>query len=518
MKKALLLLGMAWLSATAFAQLPGDLDSTFSGNGYLTESGSNPDFTISFTNVEAMADGRIVAAGGISSSFTDSYFLVRRYMDNGDLDTTFAHTGKVELNDYGISGDHISMDLQSDGKILVAGTINSLGTDFNIIYRLNVDGSPDSTFGADGVVLEPLTPESQQFYRVFAAPSGRILATSSGDLGISVTAFQTNGLKDLAYGSGDGTVYVPFGSGQQPFLIGSFLQADEKMLTLSYLDSATHCIVRVDAQGVADSTLDTDGVQFLTYQNLGCSPNNITAGASGEIFVSANLDLGNFQAIAVVKFLPSGTKDTGFGNNGMARLGEANTDFYPYAIMIAPDGRVIVSGEVYSIVNGQGIFMGRLMPNGRSDSTFSVTGISTPFISSSYHTVANISIQPDGKILATGIMVDLFGQWDGVVCRFLYGSILSAVSAHSPLNEMTVFPNPSSGVMTLNLQSEFETTLNITVMDLMGRIFAEPVKNRTLTSGISQFQLDLRDLPSGTYLLQARAGEAAKTHRIIIAH
>ncbi|MFN8393154.1 MAG: T9SS type A sorting domain-containing protein [Bacteroidia bacterium] len=518
MKKALFLLGTAWLFSTAAAQSPGDLDPAFSGNGYVTLNGPTPGDYISLTNVDAMADGRIVAAGRISYSFTGPYFIAARYLDNGDLDTSFAQTGTVILTDHELTGDESGMDLQADGKVLLAGAINYQNVTLNAIYRLNVDGSLDSTFGVNGLVLDSLTTESHHFFSVHAESSGRILVTSSGDDGVSVTAFQSDGQRDLSYGSGDGRVHAAFPSSQQPLLLNTFLQADGKMLTLSYADSITRYVTRVTAQGVVDSTFDGDGIQLLTYQALGASPEDITANTAGDIFLSAYFDQGNFEIVAVFKFTPSGVRDSSFGNNGVARMGEPNTDCYPYGIMIAPDGRILLTGEVYTNSGAQGIFVGRMMPNGQADSSFSSTGMSTPYLNANYHTAANIALQPDGKILSVGTYIDLQGEWTGVVCRFIYGTLLGTEAPGFPISDGTVFPNPSNGDISLKLRSEFETSLDVTVMDLTGRVVAQPYVNHPLPSGLSEFRMDLQDIPSGAYLLLTKAGSAVQSHRIVIAH
>jgi uncharacterized delta-60 repeat protein len=69
----------------------------------------------------------------------------------GDLDPTFDGDGKV-TTDFG--GDNLgyAVAVQPDGKIVVAGHSNSGGTYDFAVARYNADGSPDTTFGASGVV------------------------------------------------------------------------------------------------------------------------------------------------------------------------------------------------------------------------------------------------------------------------------------------------------------------------------------------------------------------------------
>jgi len=68
---------------------------------------------------------------------------------DGDLDLTFGVGGRVRYADsggYPVWGS--SSAIQSDGKVIVAGSVRG---DF-LLARFKVDGSPDTTFGIDGIV------------------------------------------------------------------------------------------------------------------------------------------------------------------------------------------------------------------------------------------------------------------------------------------------------------------------------------------------------------------------------
>jgi uncharacterized delta-60 repeat protein len=100
----------------------GDLDPTFGMGGIVTT-----DFSNSFDSANAVAlqsDGKIVAAGttitGSPSVFTQD-FAVARYNTNGSLDTGFGAGGKVTTDFSGDVDAANAVALQSDGKIVVSG-------------------------------------------------------------------------------------------------------------------------------------------------------------------------------------------------------------------------------------------------------------------------------------------------------------------------------------------------------------------------------------------------------------
>ncbi|MFT5015445.1 MAG: hypothetical protein ACJATN_001264 [Neolewinella sp.] len=80
------------------------------------------------------------------------------------------------------------------------------------------------------------------------------------------------------------------------------------------------------------------------------------------------------------------------------------------------------------------------------------------------------------------------------------------------LESLSVYPNPTSGLLELRLNLKRATELSAEVYDLTGR--------KMLTKNLGQQlrlneQLDFSSLPNGIYLLRLRAGDAARTIRVI---
>ena len=104
------------LPAQARAQA-GALDTTFGGDGkVLTNSTPGSDYAV---DLAIQADGKVVA-GGFSVRLGGRIAL-HRYTDNGTLDTSFSGDGKVFTN-LSPGVDWVGgMEVQPDGKIVVAG-------------------------------------------------------------------------------------------------------------------------------------------------------------------------------------------------------------------------------------------------------------------------------------------------------------------------------------------------------------------------------------------------------------
>ncbi|HMC66421.1 MAG TPA: PKD domain-containing protein, partial [Gemmataceae bacterium] len=94
----------------------------------------------------------------------------------GTLDPTFDGDGRV-TPDFGFSGQFAnSVALQSDGKIVVVGSRTIPGGAGFLVFRLNSDGSFDSTFGSNGfVVTDPADNSNDELFSVLIQPDGNIV-------------------------------------------------------------------------------------------------------------------------------------------------------------------------------------------------------------------------------------------------------------------------------------------------------------------------------------------------------
>ncbi len=130
----------------------GSLDTTFGSSGIvLTGFGSLDDQSRSLL---IQPDGRIVAAGYARSGPGSRYEVaLTRYNTDGSLDTSFGNGGRRTATFH--SGDSLAFDvaMQSDGKLLVAGSASS-GTDSDfLVARFTTTGNVDTSFGNQGQMV-----------------------------------------------------------------------------------------------------------------------------------------------------------------------------------------------------------------------------------------------------------------------------------------------------------------------------------------------------------------------------
>ena len=186
----------------------GSLDTTFGTNGVVTnnfslmEDFTNPG-TLQLKNILVQPDGKLIV--GLDTFDGSHYhFFLARFNSNGSLDTTFGTNGEITTT-FGTSDDHLhSIILQSDGKIIAAGSTSN-GTNTGIAlarYLVANVKSVTATFiseGAnDGTILE-----SYQNSGVGGTQNGFATTISVGDdpgnrQYRSILSFHTQSIPDNA--------------------------------------------------------------------------------------------------------------------------------------------------------------------------------------------------------------------------------------------------------------------------------------------------------------------------------
>lgn len=94
-----------------------------------------------------------------------------------------------------------------------------------------------------------------------------------------------------------------------------------------------------------------------------------------------------------------------------------------------------------------------------------------------------------------------------------YDATLSAADlAEMNANEMNVYPNPSNGVVNVNLANELTEAGSLTVVDLNGR----QVYAQELNAGVQTISFELNGLQAGTYMLNVESGATSLVRTLSI--
>ena len=128
------------------------------------------------------SDGKVVVSGFSDSGGTND-FVVVRYNANGALDATFDVDGKVITGFGATSEDYArSVVMQSDGKIVVAGFSNGGSSNDFAVVRYSNNGSLDAIFDTDGKTATDIgVGSSDKAYSVVMQADGKIIVAGHSD-------------------------------------------------------------------------------------------------------------------------------------------------------------------------------------------------------------------------------------------------------------------------------------------------------------------------------------------------
>lgn len=404
------------LPATGIASNPGTLDPTFDGDGIVTTSmGTDVD------EVEDLAiqdDGKIVVVGTVNNGAVDN-FGVARYDSNGALDSGFDGDGKV-LTSIGLLSVSYGVALQDDGKIVVVGTATPGGSFQFAVVRYNADGSLDTSFDGDGIVLTDISADHDQARAVAIQADGKIVVAgltypnSGSDSAESVARYNTDGSLDTSFGVGGIVTSAP--SALKGGIEDVAIQEDGRIVGVGRLDSDL-TVWRYDSNGSLDGKFGDGGLAPIPAVLSFSIAYSVAIQKDGKI-VAAGVGVAATGDAVVLRLKTDGSPDDTFGGDGVVVLPIGSESDGAYGVALQNDGRILLTGYTYDTGFGS-VFVARLDPAGVPDVTFDGDGIVITTLGGTSSGV-KVAVQQDGKIVAAGWTEN--ADFDFVVLR--YGSSL----------------------------------------------------------------------------------------------
>ncbi len=338
-------------------------------------------------------------------------------------------------------------------------------------------GSADPSFGLGGYASISVSPTANSGLAVVSSvavePDGSILeagvAGLSNQTTFGVIHLTAAGAVDAAFGSnGEADVALPAGAVAQanntgnPPPVSLLVRPDGSFaLAAGFFPSGSFTaddavVASFHANGTADAAFGTNGVTVLGPAGVavgGATYSVAALQADGKIILAGTApnpqSTNGSRAVALARLGTTGQLDAGYGTNGLATVynatqaqitGAGSTFEFADAVAIDLFGRAVVTASFTSTVGG-GVTsptrageVFRVQANGTRDASVSQSGLQATGATSL--NPQGLLIQPDGKILVTGLVVTSSGTTvtgiRSIVARLNADGTIDAIAALPP--------------------------------------------------------------------------------------
>jgi uncharacterized delta-60 repeat protein len=321
--------------------IKGVVQSTFTNNFVSTT-------TPRVRDIIQQQDGKIIFVGKGGNNL----FRIRRSSTTGALDGSFGSNGEVTLSVGTTTIGATAVALQTDGKILVAGS----GNDNFILARYLTNGSLDSSFGDSnsgkvttniGTALSTGT-STDQCYAMAVQRDGKIVLGGSSNSEIALVRYTTSGALDISFGT-NGVVRLNLFSTATETIRVLALQDDGSIIACGgyYLGATTNWfawfVAKFNSSGSVDTSFASSGAYTtgVDYKGMGTG---LALRTDGSILFSG-------QENGIFRLTSSGSLDTNFGPSGLHRPSSVPTpalELYPQVLKLQQNNRILLFGEVSS--------------------------------------------------------------------------------------------------------------------------------------------------------------------------
>lgn len=501
-------------------------DSGFGNNGIVIppiKSLNSGSWTLSI-----QSDKKIFIAGwAYTDEETPSNISISRIFENGEPDTAFNSTGLFSIGN-STWEDAYSSTIQPDGKILIAGRFyNGRSWDF-LLVRFNEDGSLDTTFAQKGYATKDFGKDDRAF-SVDIQSDGKILLSGFAERfnwDFAIARFNTDGSIDTTFGEKGSTILNIGSYNDVAFSIKA--QQDGKIIVCGWtyiFGSWDFALVRLNADGSLDKTFGSTGIVTTDYHHLYNTSHSIAIQSDGK-YVAAGYTAkpdSPDSDIMLVRYNTDGTIDKSFGNEGIVLADYKGANDFAWVVKTDKYDKLVVGGNV--TINASKILqVARFNSDGSPDLSFGENGILVTQIFGFDEECRDLLIQPDGKILLTGYFSDR---------RNTKAFIIRLTNPYNSINSKTEilsnnFPNPFNTstkityVIPTNLAEDKKfLSVNIKVYDILGREietlvndFQEPglyqvqfpsfTQSSELSSGIYFYRIDINGISDVKKMLLIR--------------
>lgn len=346
-----------------------------------------------------MTRGALVAL--VAGALTASTFAARAYASPTDADPGF-NGGAVVLGSMAHDEGFADLTVLGNGKTMV---LVSTGADPALaLYRLNSNGTPDTTFGSGGRFAFAPADSYEDVHLAVDPSTGKSYVSTFLDNGstspTTVWRIRANGSLDSTYGpSGGHRVFTKR-------LVEGLLPLSHGMLLMAGQDFTAHSanVWRLTDSGATDPQYGTGGKAVLST-DVNDEVSGLARQLDGKVVVAGDHYSPTASTLQAYRLTSGGVLDTAFSGDGKAAIDPSSvttttSTVWTPQVLLRPDGRMVF---VAGLNQNNGSFFNSLLvagltKGGNPDAVFgkhTYTGVT--------ETWGDAALERDGKIVVTGV-------------------------------------------------------------------------------------------------------------------
>jgi uncharacterized delta-60 repeat protein len=484
----------------------GILDNTFSTDGLqVTQLDSSDENGL---DMKIQADGKIVVAGITVTNYVFD-FIITRYLPDGTPDSTFDNDGILILDmDTSHSTDvGYCLDIQNDGKIVVAGTayVNS-DADF-AVCRLNPNGSLDASFDGDGIRIIPagLTGGDNEVFAIKIDANGKIIlggyvSSASTNKNFALYRLNPDGSTDTTFGNG-GLTYTNF-FGMDDMVNSIAILNDGRIVAAGSANIVTttdYALAMYTSNGFLDHSFSADGKVNTDFGANSDIAWEVVQQGDGKLLVAGSSRMSGDKDLSIARYHLTGSLDSTFNMNGKYTYGTGDDDEFK-TLLIQPDN-YIVAGGYTSTGTQKDLAMMRFDFYGNPDTSFGNNGmVITDVLSSGEDFIAGMEIQnSDLKLVVAGTAGTI--SPDIAVARYTTGMTIG-IAEFGIDQDVHLYPNPVVEFAKINFSLIQPEKISICLQDMQGKIIQQFIINEEQHLGVFTYEIQLpQNLSPGIYFV-----------------
>jgi uncharacterized delta-60 repeat protein len=256
-------------------------------------------------DLKVLANGQILVLMDTRFSTTSpvglgTEYCVAKLKTDGNLDSTFGVNGLSYVVDNTLNDLASKMVIQSDGKIVLAGTVSVSGIVKYRFIRLNEAGSLDASFGSGGsIIIERDNQSAVLLNDLILDQNDAIYATGNAAQILTVVKLNANGSLDISF-SGDGILDIGAVD------VGNKLIIDDEGLIYAIGREFNQIMLAVfNNSGQMQNNYGIQGVCSMINPSISSSDLTAAKSATGELFIAGKsiVENNDFYSLMKVKFV-----------------------------------------------------------------------------------------------------------------------------------------------------------------------------------------------------------------------